>query len=171
MLKKETRRVHYLTAQEQQQCAVILTFSLWVGSYQPTTSTGHGHMPPARKVTLAQHMTIFCSQEWRVSWACVGKRREEDAEWLFVIMTMMTYMELSMWGTSCFRTSTGKMRKYVSYGQWKDKHGVNSPENIDILRSYMLYLHWFLYSTVLLCFKCGFCSKTSRVGKSLHNIQ
>lgn len=36
-------------------------------------------------------------------------------------------------------------------------------------RSYMLYLHWWLYSTVLLCFKCGFCSKTSRAGKSLHN--
>jgi len=47
-----------------------------------------------RKRTLAQHMTILW--EWRVSWACVDGSRKGNVEWLFVIMTVMTYMERSM---------------------------------------------------------------------------
>lgn len=35
-------------------------------------------------------------------------------------MTMMTYMEGSMCGTSCF--GRGNMKKHVGYGQWKDIH-------------------------------------------------
>lgn len=41
------------------------------------------------------------------------EEKRGNVVWLFVvIVTMMTYMEESMWGSSCLRNSRGKMEKH-----------------------------------------------------------
>lgn len=99
---------------------VINAFLTLTWGLTPTNPTHQQEVSVTHFLPAHDHLVL---KEWGVSWACVDRRRKGNAERLFVIVTMMTYMERSMWGTSCFRNSRE--------GRWKNMEVMdNGRENM-----------------------------------------